>query len=635
MTENGVTTKSVVVIDLQGYSDKSRVLEQFFGPKVSLLFNEQIQQLVDEGLSGLKVERNNVVKLETGDGAILAFDEPDDAHRFSTAFHLACVRRNAGKTEPIAFCWFRIGVSTGKIASASKKGRFAGQAVADAKRLEAAGNIGEVLIDKTTFEGLSSKFQEKYETPVRTKGKREESFGAYRCAVVKDLSAKGSTSPVKSASKTATLESARQTLLEKLEKDCKVKIQTYAHSWTVNFETGVAGVEVHLKGISPFNGEPISRLNLFAHGTAFGLRRIFISHASQDFSAVLGFTPAEPGAPAHYHLQFVPGIRPGMSCDVSLVIEAHGTFFCNGEDQNRLLAVTKNLKGFDLIGSRILRERRIGQSVLRARFVGNRKSGPELRRVRIPKGIEIEVVDESGSFIKEEARSANICISHNLEHSLHREMSELIMTVSNPLPGHTYAAKWAIGGDARGGETGETYRIRNQLRNPAGQKKFEPIAEKIMRRIRELIVTLPPSFGDSQSCAIHLFVEDSANQMVCWTFDGGIAGPLGIENEKYHYGKGAPGLAFRTRIPIWSRRGGDGYSLLYHTDEFPDQLSAIVAVPVRLNNMPEDPICVVLLSSPKGVEFVTRLIEDQTSFESVVTQIASGTSEIITASIAS
>ena len=73
-----ITAKTVVELDLVGYSDAFRALEENVGVEVVARFNDQIQGFVDAGLSAVGTQRARVVLATTGDGAILAFDRPGD-----------------------------------------------------------------------------------------------------------------------------------------------------------------------------------------------------------------------------------------------------------------------------------------------------------------------------------------------------------------------------------------------------------------------------------------------------------------------------------------------------------------------------------------------------------------------------
>jgi hypothetical protein len=104
--------KTVVEMDLVGYSDISRLVEENVGVEVVATVNQRIQQFVDGGLIAIGNKRDGIVLANTGDGAILAFDEAADAHNFAVAVHEATKQHNAGLSIRSAERWFRIGAST-------------------------------------------------------------------------------------------------------------------------------------------------------------------------------------------------------------------------------------------------------------------------------------------------------------------------------------------------------------------------------------------------------------------------------------------------------------------------------------------------------------------------------------------
>lgn len=65
--------KTVIELDLKGYSDIARELEEHFSAEVVMQFNEQIQTFVDAGLKATETRREEAVMATTGDGAILVF----------------------------------------------------------------------------------------------------------------------------------------------------------------------------------------------------------------------------------------------------------------------------------------------------------------------------------------------------------------------------------------------------------------------------------------------------------------------------------------------------------------------------------------------------------------------------------
>jgi class 3 adenylate cyclase len=178
--------KTVVELDLKGYSDIARELEEHLSAEMVGKFNDQIQSFVDVGLKAVNAHRAEVVCATTGDGAIVVFDNADQGHAFSQAVHEATRKHNAEKTVSAAQRWFRIGIATGDLdiqtVGATKK--IAGSVIARAVRLEGAANVGEVVADADTFSGLSEGPKLQYGAREWAAGKREEKFAAYRCVVV-------------------------------------------------------------------------------------------------------------------------------------------------------------------------------------------------------------------------------------------------------------------------------------------------------------------------------------------------------------------------------------------------------------------------------------------------------------------
>lgn len=162
------SSKTIVVLDLVGYSKKVDQIEEQLSPKSVQDLNDQIQRLIDDALNKALVQRKDAKITTTGDGAILVFDAPLEANRFAEAVHRSCEAFNRGKTEPIAQKWFRIGAATGDVFFLRGGGaqNLAGRTVGRATRLEAGGEAGQTLVDLATFEGLPSDEQQAYEATV-------------------------------------------------------------------------------------------------------------------------------------------------------------------------------------------------------------------------------------------------------------------------------------------------------------------------------------------------------------------------------------------------------------------------------------------------------------------------------------
>jgi internalin A len=188
--ERKLMRKTVVELDLKGYSDIAPELEEHFSAEVVMKLNEQIQSFVDAGLKAVNVFREETVMADTGDGAIVVFDEPTIGHRFAEAVHQACAVHNQGKTLAAAKRWFRIGIATGDLALETRGGvrKMAGSVISRAVRLEVAANIGEILADADTHASLPAELQACYGAEEQIAGKRHEKFRVRRYVVVRGLS---------------------------------------------------------------------------------------------------------------------------------------------------------------------------------------------------------------------------------------------------------------------------------------------------------------------------------------------------------------------------------------------------------------------------------------------------------------
>jgi class 3 adenylate cyclase len=190
-------TKTILELDLVGYSDRARMLEQNDGAAAVAALNAQIQTFVDEGLLAIKADRRAVVA-NTGDGAIVLLDNASHAHDFARAVHESTRKHNLARSEPSAKRWFRIGAATGDVQIAPQPDgspRVAGTVIANAVRLEAAARPGELLIDTATHVAFPDMLKLEYGTEERVKGKREEEFSAHRRTFVADAPADAAPKP--------------------------------------------------------------------------------------------------------------------------------------------------------------------------------------------------------------------------------------------------------------------------------------------------------------------------------------------------------------------------------------------------------------------------------------------------------
>jgi class 3 adenylate cyclase len=185
--EASMAKKTVVELDLVAYSDVARTLEENLGAELVGAFNTQIQGFVDIGLAAVNVERRDAVRATTGDGAIVAFNRPEDAFRFAVAVHEATRDHNANKSTASAQRWFRIGIATGDLYEREKREgvqEIAGIVIANAVRLETSARPGQIVLDDATFAALGSDLQGRAGDEEKIPGKRQEVFVGRRVTVL-------------------------------------------------------------------------------------------------------------------------------------------------------------------------------------------------------------------------------------------------------------------------------------------------------------------------------------------------------------------------------------------------------------------------------------------------------------------
>jgi class 3 adenylate cyclase len=184
-----VMKKTVVELDLVGYSTICDNVEQALDVQSVAQLNQQIQDFIEAGLSAVNAAREQTVVKTTGDGALLVFDSAQDAHRFVQAVHEATHARNLSRKQSLAKRVFRSGAATGEVDMQPKAGggfEIAGMTIARAKRPEAQALPGGLLVDGATYEGLSVEQRRRYGAKTRGPGKRDEEFEAYPCQLNAD-----------------------------------------------------------------------------------------------------------------------------------------------------------------------------------------------------------------------------------------------------------------------------------------------------------------------------------------------------------------------------------------------------------------------------------------------------------------
>jgi class 3 adenylate cyclase len=185
--------RTVAVVDLVGYSTLARMLEENMGSGAVADLNRQIQTTIQGALKHLPSPRTYNKAAETGDGAILLFESPQDAHCFAEQLHLNAEKLNRSRTEESAMRRFRVGISTGEVTredenedgtrQQTRNSRYAGMAISNAVRLETAAEPGETIIDLPTFALLPEGDRRSYGEETAVPGKRAEVFRVRRYRV--------------------------------------------------------------------------------------------------------------------------------------------------------------------------------------------------------------------------------------------------------------------------------------------------------------------------------------------------------------------------------------------------------------------------------------------------------------------
>jgi adenylate cyclase len=185
MTESAHSlTKTILEMDLVAYSDVARLLEENLNVEVVKIFQDQIQRFVDYGLSAVRLHRDDVVIDTAGDNAILMFDDVETMHKFAQAVQTQTLAHNSSRSLESAKRWFRMGAATGIVLIMPAERRVFGTTIARAVRLEAAAEIGQLLVDLPTFDALPDEIKETYSGVDIVRGKRAERFECRRCTLI-------------------------------------------------------------------------------------------------------------------------------------------------------------------------------------------------------------------------------------------------------------------------------------------------------------------------------------------------------------------------------------------------------------------------------------------------------------------
>ena len=182
---------SLLLIDLQGYSEKITVTSDIIGEGAAALLQTRIQNywLSAEPSFNADSGRGWAYRLrQPGDGALYLFEHACDAEAFAAEVCKNAQNRNQGVADDKWHHLFRAGIATGEIEWTPSGGEWVwcGRTANRPSRLEASARTGEIVIDRETYDSLPMEIQAKYNGPesVEVKG---ETYEVYRRPV--DLAA--------------------------------------------------------------------------------------------------------------------------------------------------------------------------------------------------------------------------------------------------------------------------------------------------------------------------------------------------------------------------------------------------------------------------------------------------------------
>jgi len=176
--------KTVLEMDLAAYSDVARMLEENLNVEAVKVFQDQIQEFVDYGLTVIGLHRDDVVVATAGDNAILMFDDAQTMHKFAQAVQTQTLAHNVARSVESAKRWFRMGAATGIVLAIPDEHRVVGSTISRAVRLEAAAEIGQLVVDLPTFDALPDDLKNAYGSVDIIPGKRSERFEGRRCTLI-------------------------------------------------------------------------------------------------------------------------------------------------------------------------------------------------------------------------------------------------------------------------------------------------------------------------------------------------------------------------------------------------------------------------------------------------------------------
>lgn len=158
--------RTLIKLDVVGYADIVKILEEKTNAKVTSLLNNKIQSFVTKALDIIDCGTGLILKKE-GDSALVCFQEACKAHDFARTVHEITTKDNIGKPESLKIV-FRIGGATGELDLTT----YDGYLNAIAYRLESKSEQGGILINREMFNELPSNMQSQYDIEEVVEGKR-------------------------------------------------------------------------------------------------------------------------------------------------------------------------------------------------------------------------------------------------------------------------------------------------------------------------------------------------------------------------------------------------------------------------------------------------------------------------------
>lgn len=189
---------SCVSLDLAQYGYHSKVLHNLVDAPGVFALNRKIQNEINSAIIEQDIPKEEVVVIDTGDGAIVVFtdNEPDGktevanrAYKFSNAF-LKSIAEGNKQVDLEHELHFRVGVCSGIIVmerSQIRSGEITqcntgGVPLGKAVRLQSAARTGEIVICATTWGSLPAEIRSLFseETPILGKAHEKTPIPAHR-----------------------------------------------------------------------------------------------------------------------------------------------------------------------------------------------------------------------------------------------------------------------------------------------------------------------------------------------------------------------------------------------------------------------------------------------------------------------